>query len=112
MDEIERIVRQIGQQQGENIYYRSCYSLFKRLQDLVARSSDDLHRIHQSGLAGSPTYGFDPVYQTIQELRVSLYDIIDQACDAQSACEELCPVDPSFAAVDAFKSLGRLHGHM
>jgi hypothetical protein len=111
MDEIERIVRQIGQQRGENIYYRSCYSLFKRLQDVIARSSDDLYRIHQPGPARSPVYEFDHVYQALQELRVSIYDIIDQACDVQSACEELCPIDPAFTAVDAFESIGRLHEH-
>jgi len=112
MDEIERIVRQIGQQQGENVYYRSCYSLFKRLQDVVARFFDDLHRIHQSGLAGSPNCGFDPVHQALQGLRASIHDIIEQACDVQAACEEICPIDPSFAAVSAFKSIGHLRDHV
>lgn len=112
MEEIERIVRQIGQQRGENIYYRSCYSLFKRLQDVIARYSDDLHRIHQPGSAGSPAYEFDDVYHAVQELRVSIYDIIDQACDVQSTCEELCPIDPAFTAVGAFESIGRLREHV
>lgn len=106
MDEIAEIVRHIGRQQGENVYYRACYALFKRLQELIEQSSDDLHRLYQSGTISSSEDDFYPVYEVLQDLRASILELIDQACNTQSACEELCPVDPSFAARTVFQSLG------
>ena len=46
MDEIADIVRQVGRQQGENAYYRACYALLKRLQELTSQASNDLLRLH------------------------------------------------------------------
>lgn len=34
MDEITQIVREIGQQQAHNVYYRDWYALFKHLQEV------------------------------------------------------------------------------
>jgi hypothetical protein len=42
MEEIVQIVRQIGQQQAHNAYYRDCYALFKLLQDLTEHTFNEL----------------------------------------------------------------------
>lgn len=60
MDEIAEIVRHIGRQRGENVYYSACYALFKRLQALIEQSSDDLHRLYQLGTIGYLTTVFTP----------------------------------------------------
>lgn len=108
MDEIVDIIRQISRQQGENVYYCACYALFKRLQELIEQSSDDLHRIYQSKTDGSFDEQFYPVYQVLQDLWGSILELVDNACNAQSVCEELCPVDPSFVARAIFRSLGQV----
>lgn len=105
MDEIINITRQIGRQQGENLYYRACYALLKHLQELVTEASDDLLRLQQSGAYGSPEDEYYPVYQIVHELQTSINKLIDQACHAQLACEEFCDVDPRFSARDLFSSL-------
>jgi histone H3/H4 len=38
MDDIVELVRQIGHQQGQNTYYRICYSLLKELQEHIQNS--------------------------------------------------------------------------
>lgn len=60
MDKITHIVRDIGQQQGENVYFRACYILLKRLQELTEQTSDDLRRLHQSAFVGSSDEAFSP----------------------------------------------------
>lgn len=107
MDEIIDITRQIGRQQGENMYYRACYALLKHLQELVSESSDGLLRRQQSGAYGSPEDEYYPVYQIVQELQTSINNLIDQACRAQLACEEFCDVDPRFSARDLFSPLAQ-----
>lgn len=47
MDEIVQIVREIGQQQAQNAYYRDCYALFKSLQDLMDQTFNDLQYLYQ-----------------------------------------------------------------
>ncbi|KAJ5642304.1 hypothetical protein N7490_006304 [Penicillium lividum] len=42
MDEIAKLVRELGRQQRENAFYRICYGLLKRLQDTLGQASDDL----------------------------------------------------------------------
>lgn len=108
MDEIAQIVRDIGQQQGENVYFRACYAILKRLQELTEQTSDDLRRLHQSPFVGSSDEAFAPVYHTLCELQTAVFDLTDQACNAQSACEELCPVDPSFAAHHVFEPVRKM----
>ena len=102
MEEIANIVRQIGRQQGENVYFRACYALFKHLQDKAEQASEDLLRLYQSGAFGSSDDEFYPVYQVAQELQASVHDLADQARKAQSACEEFCELDPSYSAREAF----------
>lgn len=97
------IVRQIGRQQGENVYFRTCYALFKHLQDKAEQASEDLLHLHQSGAFGFSDDEFYLVYQVAQELQISVHDLADQALKAQLACEEFCELDPSYSAREAFK---------
>ena len=90
MDEIVDIVRQIGHQQGENTYYRTCYNLLKQLQDKVAQASEDLLRLQQSETL-SPDHDFHPVCQVAEQLRTSVNTIISQAREAHLAWEEFYP---------------------
>ncbi|KAK9846684.1 hypothetical protein MYU51_001931 [Penicillium brevicompactum] len=103
MEEIADIVRQIGRQQGENVYLRTCYALFKHLQDKADEAREDLLRLHQSGASASFEDEFSSVYHVAQELRTSVHAFVDQARHAQSACEEFSQVEPSFSAREAFK---------
>ena len=102
MEEIADIVRQIGRQQGENVYLRTCYTLFKHLQDKAEEAREDLLRLHQSGASTSSDDDFYPVYQVAHELRTSVHALVDHAHNAQSACEEFCQLGPSFSAHEAF----------
>lgn len=102
MDEIVEIVRQIGRQQGENAYYRACYGLLKRLQELIEQASEELLRHQQSGPPGSPSQSSDHAYRILWELQESTFDLVDQGCDAQSSCEEFCPIDHRFSARHVF----------
>ncbi|KAI2787000.1 hypothetical protein POX_f07353 [Penicillium oxalicum] len=102
MDGIVEVVRQIGRQQGENAYYRACYGLLKRLQELIEQASEELLRHQQSGLQGSPSQSSDHAYKILRELQESTFDLVDQACDAQSSCEEFCPIDHRFSARHVF----------
>lgn len=103
MEEIVDIVRQIGRQQGANVYFRTCYALFKHLQDKAEQASEDLLHLHQSGAFGFSDDEFYLVYQVAQELQISVHDLADQALKAQLACEEFCELDPSYSAREAFK---------
>ncbi|KAJ5244733.1 hypothetical protein N7489_004829 [Penicillium chrysogenum] len=49
MEDIVQIVRQIGQQQAHNAYYRDCYSLFKLLQELTEHTFTELQRLYKFG---------------------------------------------------------------
>ncbi|OQD77355.1 hypothetical protein PENANT_c111G07522 [Penicillium antarcticum] len=102
MEEIVEIVRQIGRQQGENIYFRACYALFKHLQDKSEQASEDLIRLHQSGACGLLDDEFYPVYQVAQELQASVHNLANQARKAQSACEEFCELKPRYSARETF----------
>ncbi|CAG8175915.1 unnamed protein product [Penicillium salamii] len=102
MEEIVNIVRQIGRQQGENVYFRACYALVKHLQDKTEQASEELIRLHQSGAFGSSDDEFYPVYRIAQELQASVHNLADQARKAQSACEEFCELDPRYSASEAF----------
>ncbi|CAL5871615.1 uncharacterized protein PFLUO_LOCUS5868 [Penicillium psychrofluorescens] len=90
MDEIVDIVRQIGHQQGENTFYRTCYNLLKQLQDKVAQASEDLLRLQQSE-ALSPDHDFHPVLRVAEELRNSVNTLISQAREAHLEWKRFYP---------------------
>lgn len=48
MDDIVEIVRRIGRQQGQNAYYRTCYTLLNSSQDLVLEVSNKLLDLYYS----------------------------------------------------------------
>lgn len=102
MDEIVDIVRQIGRQQSENLYYRACYGLLKRLQELIDHAAEELLRNQQSDPPDSPSRSSDHAYGILRELQGSMFDLVDQACGSQSSCEEFCPIDHRFSARHVF----------
>ncbi|CRL30218.1 unnamed protein product [Penicillium camemberti] len=71
MEEIAEIVREIGRQQTDNSYYRTCYGLLKQLQDLVAQSSDDLRCLQQYETL-FPSNDFLPIHHIATELQNSV----------------------------------------
>lgn len=103
MDEITQIVREIGCQQAQNAYYRECYALLKRLQECVDQISNDLLRLYHSGSLYSLNDEIRPVNSIMDELRVTIRELIEKAVNAQASCEMYCPVDPCFSARDSFK---------
>jgi hypothetical protein len=54
MDEVVEIVRQIGRQQGQNAYYRTCYTLLKKTQDLILQTSNELLNLYHSNAFEEP----------------------------------------------------------
>lgn len=87
IDEIAEIVRAIGRQQGQNAYYRVCYSLFKQLQDLILYTSNDLLRLYQPNDSGS-TQSLHPAFDVVIFLQNTVEDLNSRAQRAQSSWEE------------------------
>ncbi|KAJ5454975.1 hypothetical protein N7530_012744 [Penicillium desertorum] len=94
MEEIVDIVREIGRQQAENSYYRTCYGLLKQLQDSVTQASDDLLCLQQHE-ALWPSNGFLPIHHISTELRNSVESLSNQEKKAHLAWVNLLPTDPS-----------------
>ena len=86
MDEIADIVRAIGQQQGQNSYYRVCYSFFKQLQDLIFHTSNDLLQIYHANDSAS-VQGLRPASDIAIILQNAVEDLNTQAQRAQSNWE-------------------------
>ncbi|CAG7935660.1 unnamed protein product [Penicillium nalgiovense] len=105
MEEIVQIVRQIGQQQAQNAYYRDCYALFKLLQDLTEHTFSELQRLYKSGAERSN----NPVHQVFRNFQNTICDLVERACEAQAECDELCSVTGSFSARDVFEPIRRMY---
>jgi hypothetical protein len=88
MEEIAEIVREIGRQQTDNSYYRTCYGLLKQLQDLVAQSSDDLRCLQQYETL-FPSNDFLPIHHIATELQNSVAKLSEQEKRSHSAWENL-----------------------
>ena len=105
MDEIERIIRDVGQQQAHNAYYRDCYALFKLLQDLTEEAFNELQSLYRSDTSNS-NYS---VHQTLWKLQNTICSLVERACEAQAAWEELCPVNATFSARDVLEPIRRIY---
>ncbi|KAJ5672856.1 hypothetical protein N7507_001983 [Penicillium longicatenatum] len=81
MDEIADIVREIGRQQAENLFYRKCYGILKHLQDVVSHIADDLIQIHERSLHGDAG-DLRHACQVVEELRMYLNEIYDRENNA------------------------------
>lgn len=81
MEDIPTIVRKIGQQQNLNVYYRICYTLLKRLQELLCEATEEILRIYRSGHALA---GHEALYEITNEIRNSISQLYDQAVNAKS----------------------------
>ncbi|KAJ5556723.1 hypothetical protein N7494_000638 [Penicillium frequentans] len=105
MNGIEHIVRELGRQRARNAYYRDCYALFKLLQDLTEQTSHELQSIYTSD-GSRPAYA---VHRIVWKLQNQVSSLIEQACEAQATCEELCPVDRIFSAREVLEPIRRLY---
>lgn len=54
MDEIVEIVRRMGLQQGQNAYYRTCYTLLNTSQDAILQASNKLLDLYYSDAFEGP----------------------------------------------------------
>jgi hypothetical protein len=81
IDGIVEIVRQIGRQQGENAYYRACYSLLKHLQELVKQALDEILRCQQIQTPDQPGQSSGDINGTLHDLQESTFDLVNQAYD-------------------------------
>ena len=105
MDEIVQIIREIGQQQAQNAYFRDCYALFKLLQDLTDQTFNDLQSLYKSETLNS-SYS---VHQVLWKLQNAICSLVERACEAQDVCEALCPVHASFSARDILEPTRRMY---
>jgi hypothetical protein len=104
MEEIEELVRKMGQQQTENMYYRECYALLKHLQDSTQQTVNNLKELYDSHRHRP----LSNVQETLADLRNTICGLVQNACQAQLECEDLCRKRPSLSACDAFASMAKL----
>ena len=105
MEEIEYLIREIGQQQAHNAYYRDCYALFKLIQDITEETLKELQSLYRSDTYNSN----NSVHQILWKLQNTICSLVERACEAQAACEELCAVDAAFSARDVLEPIRRLY---
>ncbi|KAJ5938463.1 hypothetical protein N7466_001597 [Penicillium verhagenii] len=101
----EHIIRELGRQRAQNAYYRDCYALFKSLQDLAEQTSNELRSIYKS----DGDHSAYSVHRVLWQLQNNVFGLIEQACEAQATCEELCPIDLVFSARDVLEPIKRLY---
>lgn len=105
MEDVVQIVRQIGQQQAHNAYYRDCYSLFKLLQELTEHTFTELQRLYKSGTERST----NSVHQLLRNYQNTICNLVERACEAQAECEEFCSVNESHSARVVFEPIRRMY---
>jgi hypothetical protein len=103
MEDIEEIVRRMGRQQTENIYYRECYALFKHLQDATQQTVNNLKELYDGHHHSSSN-----VHERLADLRNTVCVLVRDACQAQRECEDLCRKRPSLSAYNAFGSIAKM----
>lgn len=84
MEEIVEIVRQIGRQQGQNAYYRTCYTLLKKSQDLILETSKELLGLYHSNAFEEP----ESVSMIADDLRNDIHALIARERRARSQWDE------------------------
>ncbi|KAL4860506.1 hypothetical protein BDV12DRAFT_204974 [Aspergillus spectabilis] len=87
MDEIVdivEIVRRIGRQQGQNAYYRTCYALLKKSQDLILETSNEPLHLYQSNAFEEP----ESVSTIADDLRNDIHALIARERRARSHWDE------------------------
>ncbi|KAJ5720256.1 uncharacterized protein N7483_008190 [Penicillium malachiteum] len=87
MSEIAEIVREIGRQQAENLFYRKCYAILKSLQDVISQAADDLVKVYESSLHREFN-DLRHAHQIVEELRMYLDEIHDREKNALTALTE------------------------
>jgi chorismate mutase len=89
MDEIIEIVRRIGRQQGQNAYYRTCYTLLKQSQDLILETSNELLDLYHSNAFEEP----ESVSTIADDLRNDIHALIPRERRARSHWDEFFESD-------------------
>jgi chorismate mutase len=89
MDEIVEIVRRIGRQQGRNAYYRTCYTLLKKSQDLILQTSNELLDLYHSNAFEEP----ESVSTIADDLRDDIHAMIARERRARSHWDEVLESD-------------------
>jgi hypothetical protein len=84
MDEIVEIVRRLGRQQGQNAYYRTCYTLLKKTQDLILQTSNELLDLYHSNAFEEP----ESVSTIADDLRSDIQSLIARERRARSHWDE------------------------
>lgn len=105
MEEIESLIREIGQQQAHNAYYRDCYALFKLLQDITEETLKELQSLYRSDTYNSN----NSVHHTLWKFQNTICSLVERACEAQAACEKLCAVEAPFSARDVLRPIRRMY---
>ena len=105
MEEIEYLIREIGQQQAHNAYYRDCYALFKLLQDITEGTLNELQSLYRTDTYSSNNF----VHQILWKFQNTICSLVERACESQAACEELCAVDAAFSARDVLEPIRRMY---
>ena len=97
MEDIPDIVRKIGRQQNFNVYYRVCYTLLKRLQDLLCEAIEEILRIYRSGHSLA---GHEALYEITNEIRISISHLSDQAANARANMENFYSTNEPTGEID------------
>lgn len=79
--------------------------MFKLLQDLTEQTSNELRSIYKS----DGDHSAYSVHRILWRLQNKVSGLVEQACEAQATCEELCPVDLVFSARDILEPMKRLY---
>jgi hypothetical protein len=84
MDEVVDIVRRVGHQQGQNAYYGTCYTLLKKIQDLILQTSNELLDLYHSNAFEEP----ESVSTIAEDLRNDIQTLIARERRARSYWDE------------------------
>ncbi len=84
MEEIVEIVRQMGRQQGQNAYYRTCYALLKKSQDLILETSNELLDLYHSNAFEEP----ESVSTIADDLRNDIHALVARERRTRSQWDE------------------------
>lgn len=84
MDEIVKIVRRMGRQQGQNAYYRTCYTLLNSSQDVILQASNKLLDLYYSDAFEGP----ESVSAIANDLRDDIHALVARERRARSHWDE------------------------
>ncbi|KOC07047.1 hypothetical protein AFLA70_559g000440 [Aspergillus flavus AF70] len=84
MDEIVELVRRMGRQQGQNAYYRTCYTLLNTSHDVILEASNKLLDLYYSDTFDGP----ESVSTIADDLRNDICALVARERRARSHWDE------------------------